>query len=418
MKINDFYKSILSLGCLTADEAGLISAEMESTKVPLVVDSKRLVLPTREHMANPNKESIVLFHPLAENIMRGESDVMAKFRSAINIKLNFTIGTMLQEIIVLATSPGMHHKLKSDQFEFLALLKEADEKTLASFQQLVKSMSIGNVDKCFVHFYIKKNAVINGKNHRRGAIITFPLYEELCKSDTMVYGIKMRKKDHASLKAMLAYIFPKIDEKDTYSRGSLSDTAPTLDALLLGVLGVASHINSMVENFEGVIEDLSEFRYEDDWVAELDNLAQFTNELRLIPMQAGNEGGVAPTPTQPTPHLQNVAAPAAPAPYQSLMQPVQSQPYMQSAPPVQNNGVAVVKTQTGGIDFAATLRSNPQFAPVGNPYGNQYAPPPPPGPVAARNGAAAWDQNRFQQPMYPQQPYYPQNNGFGNTGRI
>ncbi len=414
MKIIDFYKSILSLGCLVADEAGLISAEMESAKVPLMVDSKRMVLPTREHMANPNKDGIVLFHPLSENIMRGESDVMAKFRSAINIKLNFTIGTMLQEMIVLATSPGEHHKLKSDQFEFLALLKEADEKTLASFQQLIKSMSIGNVDKCFVHFYIKKNAVIQGKNHRRGVIITFPLYEELCKSDTLVYGIKMRKKDHASLKAMLAYIFPKIDEKDTYSRGNVFDTAPTLDALLLGVLGVASHINSMVENFEGAIEGLSEFRYTDDWVAELDDLGQFANELRLIPMQSGNEGS-AGQPTQPTPHLQNVAAPVV-APYQTLV-PQHQQQFMQ--PVQQQAGIAVVKTQTGGIDFAATMRGNPQLMPMGNPYGNQYAPPPPPGPVAARNGAPAWDRGfQQQQPMYPnqqqQQPYYQTNNGFNS----
>ena len=413
MKIVDFYKSILTLGCLTADETGLISAEMESTKVPLMLDSKRIVLPTRENMANPDKSGIVLFHPLAENIMRGESDVMAKFRSAVNIKLNFTIGTILQEIVVLATSPGMHHKLKSDQFDFLVLLKEADEKTITSLQQVIKSMSIGNTDKCFVHFYIKKNAIVSGKNHRRGAIVTFPLYEELCKSDTLVYGVKMRKKDHAALKAMLMYIFPKIDEKDTYSRGSLSDTAPTLDALLLGVLGVASHINSMVENFEAVIEDLSEFRYEDDWVAEIDNLAQFTNELRLIPMQAGNEGGVA-APAQPTPHLQNVAAPTAPAPYQSLTALNNNQnAYLPPPQMHQNSGPAIVKTNAGTIDFAATLRSNPQYAPVGN----QYAPPPP-GPMAARSGPAAWDQNRFQQPMQNQQPqYFQSNNGF-NPGRI
>ena len=399
MKIIDFYKSILSLGCLAADADGMISAEMESVKVPLMVDSKRLVLPTKEHMANPLKEGIVLFHPLSENIMRGESAVMTKYRSAINIKLNFTIGTLLQELVVLATSPGQHHKLKTDQFEFLALLKEADEKTLSSIQQLIKTMSIGNIDKCFVHFYIKKNAMINGKNHRRGVIITFPLFEELTKSDTLIYGIKFRKKDHAALKAMLAYIFPKIEEKDVYSRGSLSDTAPTIEALLLGVLGVASHINAMVETFAGAITGLDEFQYEDDWVCELENLDQFTNELRLIPMQAGNEGGV--NTVVPTPQLQNVAPPPAiNQPYQSLA----PQPYT-PPPPQSQNGINVVKTQ-GGIDFAATMRNNPQFAPVSNPYGNQYAPPPPPGPVAARNGAPGWAQNQsIQQPQ--QQNYYP-----------
>ena len=46
MKIIDFYKSILSLGNLTADQDGMVSAEMNGTKIPLMVNAKRMVLPT------------------------------------------------------------------------------------------------------------------------------------------------------------------------------------------------------------------------------------------------------------------------------------------------------------------------------------------------------------------------------------
>ena len=418
MKIIDFYKSILSLGNLTADQDGMVSAEMNGTKIPLMVNAKRMVLPTQAHMSNPNKDEVVLFHPLAENIMRGESDVMAKFRSTINIKLNYTIGVIIEELTILATSPGMHSRLKADQFEFLALLKESDAKTVEAFQAVIKAMSIGNTEKCFVHLYVKKNAMINGKNFRRGAIVTFPAYEDMVKSEVSVFGIKLRKKDFAAFKAILEYIFPKINEKDAYSQGNISETAPTLDALLLGVLRVASHLNSMIENYESVLDDLTELKYDDEWVPELENLAQFTNELRLIPMQAGNEGaspGVTTTAVPPAGQLQNVAPPVAHVPYQAPAPLQQQQPqYINPSQMQQQSGVNVVKT-TNGIDFAATMRNNPQLAPpMINPYGGMYPQAMPPGPIAARNGAPAWDRPNMAYP--PQQQMYPNGQPMGMGG--
>lgn len=416
MKILEFYKSILTLGCLSADEQGLISAQLNGSQVPFMVDSKRMVLPTREHLANPNKKDIVIFHPLSENLLRGESDVMAKYRSAINIRLNYAIHTLILELTVLTLSPGTHSRLKPDQYELLSLLKDADDKTLDAYRNLFKAMPLGNVEKCFVHFFMKKNAMIAGKNHRRGAIVTFPLYEELCKEGTTAFGVKLRKKDHASIKAVLEYLFPKIAEKDTYSRGSLSDTAPTLDALLQGVLGIGSHVNAMVDDYEAVMDDIKALRYDDEWVSVLDNLGQFTNELRLLPMQAGNEGSLEQSNQAPAQKsLTNVAAPAAhmpapaPAPvYQTLAGPMASNP----------NAPVVVKTADGKLDFGATLRNNPQMLPAGPAYG-MYAPPPPPGPMSARNGRPAWD-NPYQQapawgaPQMQQTGYgYPQQMGYG-----
>ena len=121
-KIIPFYESILTLGNLTVNKDSMVSAEMDGVEVPVTINNKRLVLPTREHLNNPNKSDIVIFHPLSENILRNESDVMARYRMSVNISLNWSIGNLLSNLIILAASPQMHSKLKSDQFDFLALI--------------------------------------------------------------------------------------------------------------------------------------------------------------------------------------------------------------------------------------------------------------------------------------------------------
>lgn len=366
MKIADFYKSILTVGSMVADDNGLISARVDTASVPILVGGKRLVLPTKEHISNPDKSEIVLFHPLSENILRGESDVMAKFRNTTNIRLNYVLGVLLTEIITLSTSPKMMVGLDPDRLELLTIFKDADEKTLPMFHNLLKAMGQGNIEKCFVHFFIKKGATIHGKSHRRGAIATFPLYEELSKNESGAYGVKIRKKDHASLIAALEYILPNIGTKDAYSRGSLSDYAPTLDALLLGVLGIASHLNSIIEKYNDVLENIRSLSYADDWVPMLDNMNLFVNELRLLPMQSGNEGT-----TERQMAAEQAIRNVTPAPVVQQIpytQPGVNYPYQQPpAPP------PVTVTASGKLDFNSIIRANPHMQQSMQP---QYAPRP------------------------------------------
>ena len=364
-KIIPFYESILTLGNLTVNKDSMVSAEMDGVEVPVTINNKRLVLPTREHLNNPNKSDIVIFHPLSENILRNESDVMARYRMSVNISLNWSIGNLLSNLIILAASPQMHSKLKSDQFDFLALMKDADEKTSTDFNSLMKAMSLGNVDKCFVHIYIKKGAVISGKNYPRGSIVTFPFYEELCKEDRTVFGVKLRKKDFESFKAIFEYLFPNLDKKDYYSRGNISGAFPTLDCLLVALTGITSQINNLIELYENVIDGINKYSYDSEWANYLENIEQFNAEIRMLPMQNGNEGNVAPN-TQITPPLQNVTPPTMqhylPPPIQAN-QPTQ---YHNQAP---TPAPGPVLTSDGKINLAATLRTHyPQ---------GQYMPPQP-----------------------------------------
>jgi hypothetical protein len=406
-KLLDFYKSILNVGSMIADENGIISAAVGNATTPQNVGNKRLVLPTREHMGKLDKSDIIMFNPMQENIMRGESEVMAKFRSNANLKLNLSLQTILGHLLVIASSTGLHDKLSGDHFELISLLKDVDEKTIDAYKSLIKAMPLGNIEKCFVHIYIKKSAMINGKSHRRGAIVVFPLYEELCKNETGAYGVKMRKRDHAAFKAVLERLFPGIATPNQFSRGSINDTAPSLDALLHAVMGIASGINAIVDDYCEVMPELKDLRYDDEWVSQLNDLEQFALDLRLTPPQEGNEGALvekaAPTP----PPIANVAPP--------VYRPAQTAPGYPAgygAPaPYQHQEVGPVVNETGKVDFNESIRRIPQLAAMAGGSGAYgYTPALPPGPMSNRMGTPAF----ARATQYPAYGGYPNNPGMGN----
>jgi hypothetical protein len=386
MKLLELYKSILSTGSLVVDNDGLVSAKVADASLPFMVESKRMVLPTREHLNNPDKSSIVLFHPLGENVLKGESEVMAKFRHAVNVKLNYITGCVASELMYLVTSVAMHSKLSPSQSEILSAVKNADEKTQQALQTLIKAMGISNQEKCFVHIYLKRSGLVQGKKYSRAAIVTFPLYQELIKEQKQVYGVTLRTKDRAAIISLLEYMFPSIAEENHYNRGSDSNIAPFLDALMLGLMGVASAINTLSDDFGKFYDKQEEFRYDDAWVEVFDNLAQLLPEIRAIPMQAGNEGTVD---FKTTAHQPLVMPPAMPyqQPYQPMAIPFANQVPVASGP---------VKNEDGSIDFSASLRNNPQIAHAigGAMYGGGGMQPMlPPGPIANRQGMPRWMQN-------------------------
>lgn len=292
MKVLDFYKSVLSAANMSTSEEGRVSVELGGIVLPLTINQKRLVLPTKKFLAESDRSDIVLFHPLREKIMRGESEVMARYRKALNVSINYTITTLMTYVVTLATSPKLHNKLSPDQLEVMRIFKDADANTLAALRKLCDQMPPDSTDRCFTHIYIKPKAKIRERVHHRGAIISFPFYRELAESkDSGVYGVKLRKKDFASFKAFLEFLFPDIGTDGAYSRGNEDASAPTLDAILRGATAVLSCTNDLVNILLSTNEDeLEDLIVEDGWSEALNDLTQFDKELSLIPAQPGNEG--------------------------------------------------------------------------------------------------------------------------------
>lgn len=419
-KLIDFYKQILKLGGLVTDKEGLVSATIEDASVPITVKGKRLALPTKENMGKT--ADLTIFHPLNENFLRGESDVMQRYRRDINTRMNFVIGCLMEELLTLITSTGEHQKLTPDQSEVLSVAPDADESTLTRFSQLLKAMGVGDKEKSFVNIYLKKTATIKGKVYKRGAIVTFPFYKELIKKEKTIYGVTLRIKDRDSIQKLMEFLIPGIADEESYNRGSSGDLSPFLESLLKGVIGVASNINSIAETYKDFLALYEQYVYSHEWVDTMDNIHLLEPEIRMIPMQAGNEGSVMATVSTAPPPLAVAPHQPAPAPVYGAQPPHQYIGQVQQAP------APVIQSQQGRdpskVSFAELdqrmrqsqpmLQQNTGWGPMPMQQPNawqSYMPQPISGPAAARANMSAL---AVLASAPPPMSAPMQNNGWGN----
>lgn len=368
MDILSLYTSVLEAAGLVVDKDGFVSANSSLMKgegtTPVHVNGKRLVLPTQFHLGDPNKENKILFHPLSENILRGESEVITKLRSVLTIKLNYTIASTIAGLLDIAASVAEHKRLTPDQSVMLSVAKDADETMMAAFTQLCMKCVAGDNDSSFVKFYLKRAGVVKGKKYSRAGIISFPFYEELKKEKDSYFGVKLRKKDRATFLAMMEYVLPNIDTEEAYNRGSDSEIAPFFDALMKTFVGVASNLNDVLELFKNKIDGAELLITSSDWVEVFDNLSCMLPEIRKIPMQAGNEGEAKKAEsvqaTAPAGQLAYIP-PQAAAP-QPLYQPAPVQPQQWQQQQHIPQPPTLEKNSSGAVDFHSMLRANPALA--------------------------------------------------------
>lgn len=253
-----------------------------------------------------------MFHPLDESLLRGESEVLERYRTAINHRLNVSFGAIFLQLLRIGTSPAMHESLNPDQSEFLNRVKKADEKTVNALKKILEDVTAAELSKLFVHIYMKKPGEHKGKVYHRLGVVSFPFYQDLkaLGKDEQFHGQTLRVKDREAMIGLLEYMFPNIDTIGEYNAGTDNKVAPWLDALMQSVINIGGPINGLVELFK---DHFSEgVAIPDDWVESFKNLDQYKSEIWMIPSQAGNEG--APLENSREAKMAKTAAAAAPSP--------------------------------------------------------------------------------------------------------
>lgn len=412
-KIIGIYEALLATaGCTVED--GCVSQVLAGESNPVMVKGKRLVLPTTEHLKNPDRTETILFHPLLEHLSRGESVVVEKFRNMLNTRFDYTFNVLLYQLMLIAASPAEHNKLNPDQTQFLSKVKNATEKTLHTLEKLMANKPVDGNHKNFISIFLKRSGMVKGKNYRRVGVVSWPMFEELQANKKKVLDVTVSDKDRETILGLIQYIVPDIETDFSYNVGSNSEIAPNLDALMMAAAGVASAINGVVELFGNVLVNKEELIIPDDWADDFDNLAGLVNDIRMIPMQAGNEGNVKDAPAAvvaevaaPEAEWRKTATAVAPgrpweAPPVAAVQPVATH-HRPPDPP------GVVHTDRGlDYDQMLRLRGQQQVAPTGygqgygpqgqQPYGQLQQPGYPPG---------AHPHQGYYQSNVPQQPQYP-----------
>lgn len=312
-----FYKEILDVAGCSVDPEGNVSARNPcdpSEVAPVLIDGKRLVIPTKQQLSEPDWSKRLAFHPLVENIMQEESVVLGKYRQILNQQLQAIISLTIITLMEVAGSVGDTKKLTPDQLEALTIFKDMDAKSMEAFIQLLKRMPIGSVTHTFVSIYLKKGGLVNGKKFSRAAIVGFPFYTELCKDQKEVYGVALRKKDKEGFKKVMEFLIPGIDIPGEYDSGTFAKQAPFLTALLTSAGRLMDELNSTMTLF-GKFGGLDEHLFNLGWSEFLNEADKYVSSIRMIPALPGN----LPEEVIPEPQATQVQVPA------TVMQPVTNQ---------------------------------------------------------------------------------------------
>lgn len=422
MELLKIYESLLKFAGLTVDEEGYISTVINDRREPIHVGGARLVLPTHEQLRRFNPNEKVIFHPLAEDILKSESEVVKKFRDVINTRLNYTIGIVAQSLLNVIASTELHKRLNPEQMELLLAVKDVDDKTVSNFIQHMVSLMKTKPDRAFVNIFLKKGGYKGKDKFARLAVVSFPFYESLTE-------LKVRKKDQEAFKQLFDYLFINIDVKDEYNYGSDSRIAPYLDALMHSAANVASGLNDTLQLFDDYIDEADKLVFNSDWYEYFQTLEELLPEIRKIPIHSAQQPAESEQQTisynQPAPPAQYPVQPGYP-----VQPPLPGYPSQPAYPPQQPP--QPVRTERG-LDFRSMVNSNPMLAAAQNPLmphlmqqqmlrqaqqppgWYQPAPIPPQGyPQQPPAGYAyppqpypGYPQPGYPQAGYPQQPGYP-----------
>lgn len=426
-----FYESILNSLSLEANEAGLISMDVGGTLFASEINGKRMVLPTHDVLRAAPWETQIAFHPLAENVYRGESPVLKKLKTLVNFRLTSVLNLLIVELAQIAANKEYHEKLTPKQSELLDFVPKINGKTVDAFVKVLNTVSV-NGDHRLVNIYLKHGGKYKGEDHSRVAVTYFPVTEEFNNDDKSIFGVKLpSQKDFKAFQSLFDFIVPDNSDTEVYSYGSRSMEAPYFDALMHAYVKVAKQLNKITWLFRKHLEAPDEMHIDVKWADSLKDLSFFRG---LIPGLQGNDGElsideqekakleekvVRNEPTQESSVFQKpaerIAAPMPPPPVSSEFQsqtppwepepvaPPQPQAQPQAPAPSEGEGLswnevmARRQQQQQPAQPQAQAWQQPAQMPPAQPWQQpQVAPGPPPG-FAGTN----YTPPQMQQPVNP-----------------
>ena len=420
MNLLQFYESILLTAGFSIGSDGAISLALEEPVVPMTIGQRRLVLPTPQQLKGGDWTKRIGFHPLAENILKGESEVFSRYRATLNRRLNQITAGLILELLYIAASPAEQRNLNGAQSEYLVKVKDADERTYESIRKLLAKLPIDDPANNLISLTMKRNGTIGKERYPRVCVVGFPVYEAAVASkDHTVMGVKLRVKDIEVLKAILEYIFPNLQAPEAhYSKGSDSKVAPYTVALLSSTYSLIERTNEITTLFWGNnSEKYNVYALRDDWFSLIRDLSPLVKEIRLIPNLESTAPNVpepppvtAPTPPQPKPvqtttqypTLDTTNTPPAPQPQQPVAQPASphvAPPVLPTQQPTQAAPVGYT-WQWNGVQWVAVPVQQP--VPTAPP---QQLPPNSLQAIIGTQPTPPVTYPTYQQPVY-QQPVY------------
>lgn len=285
-KLIVFYKKTLEGIGLEVNDEGLISrkAIAEIPSRPVTVEGKRLCLPTENYLTAPSVEGLIAFHPLSENIARGQSPVLKYLVKHIRAKLTCEIASLMTQLIKIACNKDYQSRLPSVWDDFFRSVAAVDDKTEKNFNRMMNEVLERQTG--ILSIFLKNGGKLNGADYIRVCHVNFKIIEEI--KSRAPYGVSIRVKDVEVFLQILRYILPDIEEENAYSVGVNCDTAPYFTALMKCYGNIATKLNETILLLKAIDEEENE-KISTTFIKDLDGLGSLR---KIVPPLPGNEGQV------------------------------------------------------------------------------------------------------------------------------
>lgn len=292
-KILDIYNNIANSIGWHVDETGFISAMLPGADKgdPVTSGQHRLVMPYPEQLKIHDWSNRYAFHPFLQSVVGGDSPVMEKTRQRATTYMNFVVGFVFMSLAKLANNKKEHAALTPEQAAYLKPFSDADQTLIDHLHSILKLDATHKNHREFVRFSIVKGRTWKGAKRARVASAQFPVYEALSADDfdRNFCGIKMRVKDVRMIRQMYEHIFPGIEEKEEWERGSDNQSvAPSIETLLHVYARTAICVNKVIDDFGDALPGTEYVRIPLDWIDDISDMPSLLPEIRQIPQLNGN----------------------------------------------------------------------------------------------------------------------------------
>lgn len=437
----ELYIPVLKALGVTPDEDGVLHRIHRDTDKICEINKRKLILPTSQNLQKSSDAETIFFHPMSENIARGDSAVYNYLKVLISLRVNYTIMTLASMLLRVALEAGKDSTLNSSQLGLLTAVPELDKKTIDRFDQLVSKTDLDK--NVFYLLYNRRNGKIGDTSYNRVSVATFPLLKQLndpTNSEFWSSVKSLRKADLATYRALFNYILPNWDVEHTYSDYSDSMEAPNFHSIMNAFLKIMKVLNGHLQNFSNLF-DVSELIIPDfdkleEAVKNLNRYANIINPLdgnigdvvkneqvnqltttpvgvppagmnaafdnKLGNIQTNETPVTQPAPAQQPQPTQGFIGQPQPVRFQTMQQPQQYQQPMQQQPQQQ-------MPQQPAQQQMPSQQYQPQQPQAQQPQQQGTFITYPPSNIQPRYPQPMYPPQGYpQQGYYPQQPMYPQ----------
>lgn len=247
-----YYESILRSGNCEIVK-GHVFTQVDHDSIAVVDHTgKAVVIPNKAVLSGTDWDKFVAFHPLCEDISRGQSEIIKFLTKLLQYETNLRVVTLIEQLVKINKAGDQGGVTPPAQHAMFKVLAGADAKfydfVLDADKGILANVDPEDVNKVPVRFKLRRRTEIDGVEYRRYCSVTFPMYPDSDKDK--ICGVSGRVKDVRMWSDFLEYLFEGIDDDETYSYGTQRITAPNLGALLGAYSRVSERINAIVDAFE------------------------------------------------------------------------------------------------------------------------------------------------------------------------